>query len=82
MSIATVVVERLSPTVSPVPFENGTKLRGSPPSAQGPITSDRVAIHNTDTYMKFFSIKQIHGFVRYEMQQLVYLKVLLLRKVN
>jgi hypothetical protein len=38
MTIAAVVVERLSPTVSPVPFGNGMKLRGSPPSAQGPIT--------------------------------------------
>jgi hypothetical protein len=37
MSIAAVVVERLSITVSPVPFENSAKLRGSPPPAQGPI---------------------------------------------
>jgi hypothetical protein len=29
MSIAVVVVERLSTTVFPVPFENGTKLKGS-----------------------------------------------------
>jgi hypothetical protein len=38
MTITAVVVERLSPMVSPVPFGNGTKLRGSPPSAQCPIT--------------------------------------------
>ena len=38
MTITIVVVERLSPMVSHVPFGNGTKLSGSPPSAQGPIT--------------------------------------------
>jgi hypothetical protein len=34
ISIAAVVVERLSTTVVSVPFGNGTKLRGSPPPAQ------------------------------------------------
>jgi hypothetical protein len=38
MSIVAVVVEQLSTTVSLDPFENGTKLRGSPPPAQGQIT--------------------------------------------
>jgi hypothetical protein len=38
MSIVVVVAERLNTTVSPVPFGNGVKLRGSPPPAQGPIT--------------------------------------------
>jgi hypothetical protein len=82
MSIVAVVVERLSPTVSPVPFGNGTKLRGSPPSAQGPITLWSGGHPRQRHLHEFFSIKQIHGFVRYEMQQLVYLKVLLLHKVN
>jgi hypothetical protein len=82
MSIAAIVVERLSPTVSPVPFRNGMKLRGSPPSAQGSITLWSGG-HPWHRHLhEIFSIKQIHGFVWYEMQQLVYLKVLLLRKVN
>ena len=38
MSIVTVVAERLSSTVSPVPFRNGAELRGSPQPTQAPIT--------------------------------------------
>jgi hypothetical protein len=82
MTIAAVVVERLSPTVSHVPFGNDTKLRGSSPSAQGPITLWSGGHPRHRHLQEIFSIKQVHGFVRYEMQQPVYLKVLLLCKVN